>query len=105
MKVTWKKHGATLRLRFSGELDHHSAADVRREIDGLLSDTAIGFIVFDLGGVTFMDSSGIGVILGRYRMIAARGGGMDIINASRQIERILRMAGVYTLCTQGGTVE
>ncbi len=98
MKITWKKQGATLTARFAGEMDHHTAAEVRRQLDLLLADATVKRMVFDFEKVSFMDSSGLGVILGRYRTLAARGGGIAIINASRSIDRILRMAGVYTLC-------
>lgn len=97
MRITWKKQGTTLKAKLEGELDHHSSVDVRRELDNLLSDITIRRIEFDMSGVTFMDSSGLGVILGRYRVVAARGGGMGIKNAPKSVDRILRMAGVYTL--------
>ena len=54
-------------------------------------------MILDFSGVTFMDSSGLGVILGRYRVIAGRGGRVLIGGANRAIDRILRMAGIYTL--------
>lgn len=82
----------------SGELDEHSAASVRREIDSALDGGGAERLVFDLGGVTFMDSAGIGVLLGRYRKTAAAGGSMGIINARGGVDRLLRMSGVYTLC-------
>ena len=100
MRIEWKKRGSTLYATLSGELDQHSAGDVRQKLNALLEDKHVKRIEYDLAGVTFMDSSGIGVILGRYRTLAARGGSMDVLNASRSIERILRMSGVYKLCTK-----
>ncbi|MBR0135490.1 MAG: STAS domain-containing protein, partial [Clostridia bacterium] len=54
----------------------------------------------DMEGVGFMDSAGIGVILGRYRRLSARRGSMNVVNARKNVERILRMSGVYKLCTE-----
>lgn len=86
-----------LTARIKGELDHHSAAQARTQLDALLSDKGIRELRLDLTGLTFMDSSGLGVILGRYRIIAGRGGRVLIGGANRTIDRILRMAGIYTL--------
>lgn len=81
-----------------GELDHHCAASIRDKIDTLLCDPSIKTLVFDLKGVSFMDSSGIGVILARAAAMKRRKGGKTVIvNAAGQIERVLRLSGVYTL--------
>ncbi|MBO4563053.1 MAG: anti-sigma factor antagonist [Clostridia bacterium] len=100
MRSTIIKKGGVLTAKLSGELDQHSAAKVRRELDEALRDPGIRRIEFDLAGLTFMDSSGIGVILGRYRTVSRRGGSMGIANAADNVERILRMSGVYTLTTE-----
>ncbi len=100
MKIAWKKSGHTLYAALTGELDQHCADDARDKLNALLADEKITRAELDMGGVTFMDSSGIGVLLGRYKVLAARGGSMDVKNASRSMERILRMAGVYKLCTK-----
>ena len=86
-----------LTARIKGELDHHSAAQARAQLDALIADKRIRELRLDLKGLTFMDSSGLGGILGRYRVIAGRGGKMSIGGANRSIERILRMAGIYAL--------
>lgn len=54
-------------------------------------------LTFDLESVSFMDSSGIGIVLGRYKVVSKRGGRLRIINANRRVERILRMAGIFQL--------
>lgn len=92
------REGGVLTAVLSGELDEHSAADVRRRIDSELDSGGVDRLVFDLGEVSFMDSAGVGVLLGRYRKTAAAGGSMGIINAHGGVERLLRMSGVYTLC-------
>lgn len=103
MEITKEVHAGALCIVLSGELDHHTAQDVRTQIDGvLLRDDAIMELRLDLRGVTFMDSSGLGVILGRYRQMAERGGRVVLSGASRYAERILKMAGIYALVKKGG---
>ena len=82
------------------EIDHFRAVKIREEIDHALYRERPETLELRLGRVDFMDSSGIGVLLGRYRILAERGGSMDVVNAGRTVERILRMAGVYKLCTK-----
>lgn len=97
MQMEIEAAGDRLTARIKGELDHHSAAQARAQLDALLTDERIRELRIDLRGLTFMDSSGLGVILGRYRVIAGRGGRVLIGGANRAIDRILRMAGIYTL--------
>ena len=99
MQMEIEAAGDRLTARIKGELDHHSAAQARAQLDALLTDERIRELRIDLRGLTFMDSSGLGVILGRYRVIAGRGGRVLIGGANRAIDRILRMAGIYTLAT------
>ena len=96
-----KRRDGTLLAMLEGEIDEHSAARVRERLDKLLADPGINRIEFDLSKVTLMDSSGIGMLLGRYRRLRARGGSMDVEGATGAVERVLRMSGVYRLCTKG----
>ena len=73
MQMEIEAAGDRLTARIKGELDHHSAAQARAQLDALLTDERIRELRIDLRGLTFMDSSGLGVILGRYRVIAGRG--------------------------------
>ena len=70
MQMEIEAAGDRLTARIKGELDHHSAAQARAQLDALLTDERIRELRIDLRGLTFMDSSGLGVILGRYRVIA-----------------------------------
>lgn len=105
MQIKTRRDGAVLAVHLTGELDHHSAAPLRAELDALLQDDGIGHLVLDLGGVSFMDSSGLGVVLGRYKILKARRGSLRIIGASKPVERILKMAGVYALLGQQEGME
>ena len=100
MQIKTQRDGEMLTVLLMGELDHHSAAPLRVELDGLLADPSIRRLVLDLSGVTFMDSSGLGVVLGRYKLIKERGGSMGVTGANNPVGRILKMAGVYTLLGQ-----
>lgn len=105
MQLYWKKRGRVLYAALEGELDQHNAQELRDKLNLLIADETINRIEYELSGVTFMDSSGIGVLLGRYRTLAKRSGSMNVSGASRSVERILRMAGVYRLCTKEDAVN
>jgi stage II sporulation protein AA (anti-sigma F factor antagonist) len=80
-----------------GELDHHSAEQVRDELDSLIRRFSEIDLVLDLKNLSFMDSSGLGVILGRYKKLKAKGGSMYIRNANSQIERVFNISGIYQI--------
>ncbi len=81
----------------SGEIDHHSAAGMRMIIDGELGRTMPELLTFDLSDVTFMDSSGIGLILGRAREMQPWGGKVKIFEPSERINKILKLSGLGSL--------
>lgn len=84
----------TLFVSLTGELDHCSAQSIRRELDQLIADPDIKQVVMNLKDMTFMDSSGIGVLLGRYRTLAKRGGKMAVQNMNPHVERIFYLSGL-----------
>ena len=86
-----------LYVRLPRELDHHNAEAVRRQADRMLERFMILRLVFDFQDTEFMDSSGIGVIMGRYKNIHFLGGTMAVEHVNPRMERMLRMAGVYRL--------
>ncbi|MBR6184976.1 MAG: anti-sigma F factor antagonist [Clostridia bacterium] len=85
---------STLVVRITGELDHFSSQKIRRELDLLLADPGVKKLVMDLKEMTFMDSSGIGVILGRYRTISRRGGTVAVKNMNPQVEKVFLLSGM-----------
>ncbi|MFY9177200.1 MAG: anti-sigma F factor antagonist [Caldicoprobacterales bacterium] len=97
MEIKGRKKKNTLMVSLKGELDHHTANQVRQYIDGILEDPTIKNIVMDIQGLNFMDSSGIGVILGRYKIISKRGGKLGVVNINAHIDRIFQMSGIYKL--------
>lgn len=87
----------TVTAHIAGELDHYSAQSIRRELDGLIGEPGVKRLVLDLQQMTFMDSSGIGVILGRFRTLRERGGTVAVKNMSPQVEKIFTLAGMKQL--------
>ena len=85
----------TLTVWLSGELDHSMAARVREEIDKLMDDARVRRLVFDVSELDFMDSSGIGLIIGRYKRLSRRGGSVAVASPDRRIDKLFQMSGVY----------
>lgn len=97
MEIHASKKGPRMHARLCGELDHHSAEQARNMLDTMLHDITIRDLTLDLSGVTFMDSAGLGVILGRYRILSLRGGKLTVCGMSSSIDRIFRMSGLYAI--------
>ena len=101
MEIKAVRRGQRIIVRLSGELDHHSAADVRGALDAVLRDVTVREMQLNMTDVTFMDSAGLGVVLGRYRTLAARGGRLIVSGVRTPIDRIFRMSGLYALVERG----
>lgn len=84
----------------SGEIDHHSAAELRKKIDEAVEMAYPQLLILDFGAVTFMDSSGIGLVMGRYKLMRDLGGGISIENAPKAIGKVMRMAGIEKLVAE-----
>ena len=94
MSVELSCKDACLTAKLSGELDHHAAAEMRISIDGELERTSPRLLILDFGKVSFMDSSGIGLILGRARLLSSWGGKIIAINTSDRIRKIITLSGL-----------
>ena len=90
---------------FLGEVDHHCSAKARADIDEAMEGYGSKNLIIDLSRVTFMDSSGIGIILGRYRKISASGGRVAISGGTKAVRSILNMAGVFSIIDYMDTVD
>jgi stage II sporulation protein AA (anti-sigma F factor antagonist) len=88
-----------------GEIDHHTASKLRDEIDEAMTAFHCRHLILDMKRVSFMDSSGIGVVLGRYKKIKRKGGKLYVTGCSDYIEKILHMAGVFKVTEKKDTVE
>ncbi len=86
-----------LMIRLPDEIDHHKSVDISTKADRYITTKKVGNIVFDFERTTFMDSSGIGIILGRYKKIACFGGKVYAINTDNRIRRILLLSGLQDI--------
>ena len=83
-----------LTIFLPGELDHHNAEEIRKRSDYLIDQNHIRYVIFDFTDTTCMDSSGIGVIMGRYKRIYMLGGEVCAVHTSERMKKILTMSGV-----------
>lgn len=90
------KHRMVL-MRISGEIDHHTAQEIKKQLEREIHRSSAINIALDFSRVTFMDSSGIGMIIGRYKTVRALGGDLIVFDAGESIKRILEMAGLSSL--------
>lgn len=92
--------GSTLIFRLVGELDEHSAEFVRRKLDTALTANSYSAVVFDLSRLSFMDSTGIGVIIGRYKIVRKQNKNVYVKNPSPTVDKIFKMSGLYEIITK-----
>jgi len=98
MTIQSCKKGESLYLYLSGEMDEHSVAQVRRQTDEIIDENAgLSRAVFNLAGVKFMDSTGIGFLIGRYKRLQKYGIEMNLECPDRNADKILSLSGVYAL--------
>ena len=100
MQIEFQMTDEILIVNLDGEMDHHFSAVIREEIDKTIDAFHSKHLIFNFEKVTFMDSSGIGVIMGRYNKISLLGGKFMITGGNEYIDRILEMAGIYTIAAR-----
>lgn len=93
-------------VRCAGELDLASAPEFRKAVDSQLEDWAgVNGLVLNLGQVSFVDSSGLGAILGRYKRIRQRGGLMVLVDVPEPVRRLLEFSGIFRIIPSRATEE
>lgn len=95
----------TLLIRFHSDIDHHNAVQIRTKADRLIERGDLRNIVFDFGEVHFMDSSGIGMIMGRYKQVIFHGGKIAACRVSGEVDRILKISGLYRVMDKFDSAE
>ena len=100
VKIEVAPEADTVTAMLTGEIDHHGAGRLRDTIDDSLRRTCPRMLVLDFGGVEFMDSSGIGIVLGRYRLMQDMGGKLALRNLPPHIRRVMQVAGISSLDIQ-----
>lgn len=94
LEITVTIRKKVLVVSLSGELDHHTAKDVKNLIEEVIKNRGIVNLVFDFTNLTFMDSSGIGVVIGRYKLVRSMGGKVTIVSPARNVSKLLSMSGI-----------
>lgn len=94
METSYERPEKTLVVRISEEIDQYTVDKIKRKIDDEIEKYIPKKVIFDFEDITFMDSSGIGMILGRYKLIKLIGGEMEIINVNKIVNRIFKMSGI-----------
>ncbi len=84
-------------IRMPEEVDHHKAEDICRDADHVILESQVNHVVFDFEDTRFMDSSGIGILIGRYKLISCFGGRVYVAHPDRQVRRMLEMSGVSSI--------
>ncbi|MDF0726142.1 anti-sigma F factor antagonist [Cytobacillus sp. S13-E01] len=84
-------------IRLAGELDHHTAEELRQKVTSTIEENKINHILLNLESLSFMDSSGLGVILGRYKQIKNGGGEMVVCSISPAVKRLFDMSGLFKI--------
>ncbi len=102
MSVEINVTGEVVTAYLSGELDHHTAKDMRESIDNAIELNMPSLLVLDFSGVTFMDSSGIGLVMGRYRNLQKTGASLHISGASQSIYKVMKLSGIEKLAKLEG---
>lgn len=97
MEIICKTTGRAMVAVLKGELDHHNAGQVREELERRFMLTGMRNLIFELSGLQFMDSSGLGILIGRYKTVSALGGQTRIAAPSAQADKLLRLAGIYKI--------
>ncbi len=100
MKIESAVDRKTLIIRVAGELDMLVADEFRRKIDTLMERNCTKNLVLNLKGVNFIDSSGLGAILGRYKNITMGGGKVVLVGAPPQVRRILELSGILRITSE-----
>lgn len=97
MYLNFDKRDEKLVVSLIGELDHHSAEEVRVKIDDRIDRDNIKKVILNFNGVTFMDSSGIGVVIGRYKKMQNRSGKLCVAEINKTVNKVFEISGMYKI--------
>ena len=97
MDVNYEKKDKLLLINFTEEIDHHTTEKIRRRADYEIERYVPRKVIFDFNKVSFMDSAGIGLLIGRYKHARAIGAKVELKNVNKSIYKILKMSGITRL--------
>ena len=102
IKVAHKIANNTLYVSICGELDESCAAQLRVRLDELFEKSGIARVVLDLAGISFMDSTGIGMLIGRYKVLKARNIPLLLSSPQSVVDKLLSLSGIYEIMPKIG---
>ena len=105
MEVKCTKKKKTLILTVTGEIDHHTSKEIRERADRMLIQMGGSNLIFNLQKVTFMDSSGIGMMIGRYKHTKSLGGRIAVLCSNEKIKEIIELSGLSSILKSFETLE
>lgn len=105
MTISCDCNNRNLIIKITGEVDHHTSEMVKDKIDKEFSRNHVKNIIFDFSSIDFMDSSGIGVIIGRYKNVTNVGGKVAIVGANPSLDRIFNISGLYKIIKSYSSLE
>ncbi len=97
MIIKYSSRDKLLLVKITEEIDHHVAEKIRRKVDNEITRFMPRKVMFDFSRVTFMDSAGIGMIIGRYKMVKMLGGTVEMTNVKQSIRKVFEMCGVLKI--------
>lgn len=97
MKVSAKRNNESLYIYLQGEIDQSVAGELRVKLDDYLSSVDVKNVVLNMKDLTFMDSTGVGLIMGRYKKLMQKNIGLFIDKPNEQIDKVLRVSGLYRI--------
>lgn len=105
MNIKFSNVDDFLIVELIGELDHHSAEEVRVKIDDRIDRDNIKKVILNFRNVTFMDSSGIGVVIGRYRKLKNKDGHISVVEVNKRVVKVFALSGLYKIIKQYKNVQ
>ena len=97
MKSEYKKEEKTLIFKLNEDIDEYCVQKIRRKLDNEIERYMPKEIIFDFCNVSFMDSSGIGLVVGRYKLVAMLGGSLIMKNVKPNLEKVFKMSGILKI--------
>ena len=94
MIVEFKKEDKVLIFKLTEDVDQHTSEKIRRKMDNEIKRYIPRKVIFDFSNISFMDSAGIGMVLGRYKLAKMLDGELEIINVNKSMKKIFDMSGV-----------
>ena len=94
MKLEISNQNGFASVKLKGEIDHHNAKEIRNQLDKYIITVQPAVLSVDFENITFMDSSGIGLIMGRSRLMKECGGSLEVVNPQPYIRRVLKLSGI-----------